>query len=64
MDLLVLSESIESVAARTFDELQRKEVKEEDGIVEPKSVTNSGNLRWLLGIVLVLVVLIVLAKRT
>ena len=40
MDLL-LSEALESVAGRTFDELRRKEEPEEDGIVEPKAVTGN-----------------------
>lgn len=40
MDLL-LSEALESVAGRTFDELRRKEQPEEDGIVEPKAVTGN-----------------------
>lgn len=41
MDLL-LSESLESVASQTFDELRRKEAPEtEDGIVEPKAIDGS-----------------------
>ena len=40
MDLL-LSEALESVAGRTFDELRRKEEPDEDGIVEPKAVTGN-----------------------
>ena len=40
MDLL-LSESLDSLAGRTFDELRRKEQPEDDGIVEPKAVTGA-----------------------
>jgi hypothetical protein len=62
---LLLSESIESVAARTYDELRRKELPPEDeGIVEPKALQDSTGGRVLLvGGILLLLFLIFLKNK-
>lgn len=65
MNSAFLSEPIEMLAARTFDELQHKQEPVEDGIVEPKSISTQDfwSVRFAIGVVIVFLVLKFLVAR-